>query len=253
MLRRALATSTRLAGTRLGQSTFRTAPSCRTRSLSSSTTNTDQTSNPPLEADANADAPTTTPTPTPTRSPRRRKLPAAQWMPAAPTHGYVRPSSWLGAYYALREDEPAAVANRGKLRGKARPKRARFITQKLDRNEMDRLIAAEPWRSLDTFDRGDVVEVEHKQYDAEEPVRIVGLCIAQHRKGLGSSFRLLCKPDGLTVEYQFLNFSPALSAIEVRSQPKERPRKAKLYYMRDKMHLVSLPKPRTASVEREKR
>ena len=166
-----------------------------------------------------------------------------QWVPSQATSPLVKPTPWLGAYYSIREDQPAAVKNRQLLRGKARPKRARFIVQTLDKREVDRLNEAEPWRSLDSFDRGDILEVEHLPAGAESPERIVGLCIAQHRKGLHSSFRLLCKPDGFAVEYQFQNYSPALSNILLRQQPRKRPHKLKLYYMRDKVDSLKLPPP----------
>ena len=68
---------------------------------------------------------------------------------------------------------------------------------------------------------GDTLQVEHRPSLSEKVERSVGLCIGRHRRGLGSSFRLLCKPDGVAVEYQFFLYSPLLTSIEVRAKPSE--------------------------------
>ena len=87
------------------------------------------------------------------------------------------------------------------------------------------------------------LQVEHRPSLSEKVERSVGLCIGRHRRGLGSSFRLLCKPDGVAVEYQFFLYSPLLTSIEVRAKPRKRYRKSKLYYMRERVNEISFPKP----------
>ena len=93
------------------------------------------------------------------------------------------------------------------------------------------------------FRVGDTLQVEHRPSLSEKVERSVGLCIGRHRRGLGSSFRLLCKPDGVAVEYQFFLYSPLLTSIEVRAKPRKRYRKSKLYYMRERVNEISFPKP----------
>ncbi|EOD27449.1 hypothetical protein EMIHUDRAFT_235791 [Emiliania huxleyi CCMP1516] len=127
--------------------------------------------------------------------------------------------------------------NRERRRGKAAPKRGRFITQEVERREVARRNVAEPWRDMKGFDRGDILEVEHRPADvgSDGPTeRVVGVCIAKHHRALGSSFRLLCKPDDLPVEYQFAAYSPLLVSVDVRSRPRKRPRLSKLYYLRQR-------------------
>lgn len=159
---------------------------------------------------------------------------------------FAKPSPWLGAYYSLREHDPAAMANREKRMDKAAPKRGRFIVAEMERREVEAIQQREPWRNFQRFDRGDIVEIEYRPQDAastEVTERVVGMVIAIHRKALGSSFRLLCRPDELPVEYQFQLFSPTLLSIEVRSKPKQKPRLAKLYYMRDRVGTLKFPRP----------
>jgi ribosomal protein L19 len=159
---------------------------------------------------------------------------------------FAKPGPWLGAYYSLREHDPAAMANREKRMDKAAPKRGRFIVAETERRDIEAIQQREPWRNFNRFDRGDVVETEYRPQDAastEVTERVVGLVIAIHRRALGSSFRLLCRPDELPVEYQFQLFSPTLLGVEVRSKPKEKPRLAKLYYMRDRVGSLKFPRP----------
>ena len=106
---------------------------------------------------------------------------------------------WMGAWYTLREGDPVAMANREKLKGRRPPTRGRFIVQELDRRRRAKEHAAEPWRA-GHFRVGDTLQVEHRPSLSEKVERSVGLCIGRHRRGLGSSFRLLCKPDGVAVE-----------------------------------------------------
>ena len=164
--------------------------------------------------------------------------------PIDPTeiHPYRVVQPWMGAWYTLREGDPVAMANREKLKGRRPPTRGRFIVQELDRRRRAKEHAAEPWRA-GHFRVGDTLQVEHRPSLSEKVERPVGLCIGRHRRGLGSSFRLLCKPDGVAVEYQFFLYSPLLTSIEVRAKPRKRYRKSKLYYMRERVNEISFPKP----------
>jgi len=157
-------------------------------------------------------------------------------------HPYARPMPWLGAWYTLREGDPVAMRNRAMLKQRKGNSRGRFICQELGRRAVAKSVEQDPWRQ-GLFDRGDILEVQYRPSTSEPPERVVGLCIAKHKRHWASSFRLLCKPDNLPVEYQFQLHSPLLVGIEVRSKPKKRPRQLKMYYMRDQMAKVKLPKP----------
>lgn len=118
-----------------------------------------------------------------------------------PTNPWARPAPWLGAYYQLRQGDPAAMHNRERRRGKAAPKRGRFITQEVERREVARRNVDEPWRDMKGFDRGDILEVEHRPADvgSDGPTeRVVGVCIAKVRRrsapSLSRTARTLTRP-----------------------------------------------------------
>ena len=140
---------------------------------------------------------------------------------AAIDNPYQRDLPWLGAYFTLREDDPAAVANREKRKSRKGNTRGRFIVATLEKGEIAKLKAERPFLNTD-FQQGDILEVEHRPSLSDPPERAVGLCIARHSRGLGTSFRLLCKPDDLPVEYQFMLYSPLLLGITLRTRPAKR-------------------------------
>lgn len=152
----------------------------------------------------------------------------------------MQPSSWLGAYYKLRESDAAAMRNRDRLMEKKEPTRARFIVGALERIECETLQAAEPWRA-GTFKPGDFLQVEHKP-SATDPVdTIVGVMLGMHRRGLGTSFRLLCNPDNSPVEYQFQLYSPLLVNVTVRKPTEWRNGQRKLFKLRQYVQTLSFP------------
>jgi len=159
---------------------------------------------------------------------------------------FAKPGPWLGAYYTLRENDPVAMKNREQKKDKAAPTRGRFIVAEMGRREIAAAQAIDPWRDSARFQRGDILEVEYRPQDAPEAEiteRVVGLCIAVHRRGIGSSFRLLCKPDDVPVEYQFQLFAPTLRSIELRQRPTKAPRMQKIYYMRERVGELKFLKP----------
>ena len=167
---------------------------------------------------------------------------------AAAAHPYRVPQPWLGAYYTLREDDPRAMANREKLRGRRAPARCRFIMGAIEKQQTSAAIEAEPWRGHartgKSFRVGETLEVTHRPSPQEAEERVVGMCIARHNRGLGSSFRLLCKVDNVAVEYQFMLFSPLLTDISVVAKAKKVVRRrSKLYFLRDRVSSLSFPRP----------
>ena len=168
--------------------------------------------------------------------------------PVAAAHPYRVPQPWLGAYYTLREDDPRAIANREKLKGRRAPSRCRFIMGALEKLQTTAAIEAEPWRGHvrtgKSFRVGETLEVTHRPSPSEAEERVVGMCIARHNRGLGSSFRLLCKVDTVAVEYQFMLFSPLLTDISVVAKGKKVVRRrSKLYFLRDRVSSLSFPRP----------
>ena len=135
-----------------------------------------------------------------------------QWSSPPPQHEYWQPNSWLGAYYKLREGQPVAEANKARLVGKKTPKRGNFIVGAMEAVEMRKLQAAQPWRSMAGWKPGTYLEVDHTPRTGEALERVVGILLGCKRKGLGSSFRLLCNADSTAVEYQFQTFSPLVRA-----------------------------------------
>lgn len=174
--------------------------------------------------------------------PPLERLAPPQWVPSY-HHQYAVPSPWLGAYYSLRKDNEAAQRKVERLCGRRAPSRGIFIVQTLERQQMRRIMDKEPWRR-GQFRGGDFLEVEHRPSMSEPPERIVGLVLAKHKKGLATSFYLLCHIDGVPVEYKFKLFSPLLLSVEVRGKFKKQNR-TKIYYMRDRLKEISFPSLKT--------
>lgn len=155
-----------------------------------------------------------------------------QWSSPPPQHAFWKPNEWLGAYYRLRDDDPAAVANRARLMGKRTPRRGSFIVSAMEDNERKRLEAAQPWREMHRWRPGTYLEVDHTPRVGDALERVVGILLGIKRKGLGSSFRLLCHTDGTSVEYQFQTFSPLVRSqllprrAHTHTRPVARPRPA---------------------------
>uniref|UniRef100_A0A7S2ITW8 Ribosomal protein L19 n=1 Tax=Haptolina brevifila TaxID=156173 RepID=A0A7S2ITW8_9EUKA len=174
------------------------------------------------------------------RIPKRKVYP--QWSSPAPQHEMWLPNSWMGSYYKLRENDPAAMRNREKLKSRRTPTVGRFIVNALERIERDKMEAQEPWR-MTTYKPGDYLQVEHRPAVGETPDTIVGVMIGMYRRGLGSSFRLLCNLDNSPVEYQFMLYSPLLVNISVRKPSEWRNKQRKLFKLRDQVQKLSFPAP----------
>ena len=191
----------------------------------------------------------------------RPLTPLTRCLSSAPlqVHPYQAPQSWLGAYYTLRQDGPLrcerAIANREKLKGKNAPARGRYIVSALEKLQVDEIIKKEPWRGPAKWKAGiksgETLEVWYKPAVDQPEERIVGYCIARHNNGLGSSFRVLCKIDNCPIEYQFQLFSPLLLNVTTRAPRRKTQRsrenfgriRSKLYFLRDEVDKLKLPKP----------
>lgn len=173
-----------------------------------------------------------------------------QWSAPPPLHEHATPSEWLGAYYKLGAIDPmlqpeqrdAMVRNKARLKGKRTPARGRYIVGVLEAIERKKLEEAEPWRKPYYFQPGDFLEVEYSAKPDEPADRVVGMMIGVHRRGLGSSFRLLCQVDNTPLEYHFQLYSPLLRRVTLRQKSNWRDGKRKLYVMREKVGSIAFPK-----------
>ena len=173
-----------------------------------------------------------------------------QWSSPAPRHELWQENSWLGAYYKLREGDPVADRNKAKLQGKRAPTRGNFIIQTLDAQEIEGRVKEEPWRGM-KWRPGCYLEVDHTPRVGESTERVVGVLLGYKRKGLGSSFRLLCHVEGTSVEYQFQTFSPLLLNVAVRKESQWRDGKRMLTQLRPEA--ARLPYPAPTRLERKKK
>ena len=135
-----------------------------------------------------------------------------------------------------------AARNRDKLRGKKDISRGRFIVNAMERLEIEKLETKDPWRKA-TWKPGAYLEVEHAGSATDTPERIVGVLIGIYRRGLGSSFRLLCYIENTAVEYLFQTYSPLVTSITVRRESTWRNNKRKLVKLRDVVNQLKFPKP----------
>lgn len=140
------------------------------------------------------------------------------------------------------------MRNRDRLRGRRHPVRGRFIVNTMDRMARSKLEAKDPWRKA-TWKIGDYLEVEHSAKVGEIADRVVGILIGIHRRGMGSSFRLLCYVDNTAVEYQFQLYSPLVKDVVVRKPSEWRDGKRKLYMLREQVSKLVFPK--ATKVERQ--
>jgi len=171
----------------------------------------------------------------------RRRFQGPQWRWGDGGSPYAVPTPWLGAYYSLRDGDPAAEKKRDKLVGRRAPTRGRFIVGTVDQQEIVEKEGADPWRK-GLFQTGDFLQVRHRPTMSDPVEQCVGVVLGRHRKGLGSSFRLLCKPDELAVEYQFMLYSPLLVDIKKLGKIAKKPRTNKIYWMRERVGKLKLPK-----------
>ena len=130
---------------------------------------------------------------TKTQVPKHKVYP--QWRDPPRQHELWQPNKWLGAYFKMREGDETAAKNAAKLRGKRSNTRARFIVQTQENTEIAARNEADAWRKME-WNPGDFLEVEHSPKIGDQADRVVGVLIGMYRRGLGSSFRLLCYVDG---------------------------------------------------------
>ena len=182
----------------------------------------------------------------------RRPLPHRvhpQWTSPPPQHELWKPNSWLGAYYGIREDKGSAATKQQQLVGKKTTRRGRFIVGAMNSIEKSKRVEAEPWRAM-RWQPGSYLEIDHVPRTGSAVERVVGMLLGVKRKGLGSTFRLLCHVEGATVEYQYQTFSPLLVNATVRRAPDHKHVLAQVLKTKE-AHKLSFPRARRLEKRKE--
>jgi large subunit ribosomal protein L19 len=127
----------------------------------------------------------------------------------------------------------------------------RYISMKLT-NLVDRLEARRKKEGLPLISVGDTVKIGVLIQEGEktrvQPYQ--GTVIAQHRAGLHTTITVRRVFQSIGVERIFTIHSPALKGIQILRRAKVR--KAKLYYLRDRVGKATRLKPRLADQGKRK-
>lgn len=128
-------------------------------------------------------------------------------------------------------DPVQEVAPRIKI--KRLTKTAKHIMQILDAEAVQ---AVKTEREIPDFKPGHIVELKVEVPENKRRVSVLkGIIIARRNAGLNSTFRIRRQVAGVGVESVFPLYSPNIKEIKVLDQKKKKVRRAKLYYLRDKM------------------
>lgn len=156
------------------------------------------------------------------------------------SHGIVTTSKAQAEVGAAPAVEPGSAAS---LTGGVRPyvktkkltKQAKHIMQILDTEAVD---AVRKERSIPNIKPGDVVQLRVEVPENKRRVsQVKGIVIAKRNSGFNSTFRIRRVLAGVGVEVVYPLYSPNIKEIKVISS--RRVRRAKLYYLRDKVAKLS--------------
>ncbi|KFK25433.1 hypothetical protein AALP_AA8G114600 [Arabis alpina] len=121
-----------------------------------------------------------------------------------------------------------------RIKFKRLDKTAKHIMQIIDKEEVE---AVRTHREIPDIRPGYIVQLKVEVPENKRRVSIVkGIVIARRNAGLNSTFRIRRLVAGVGVESMFPLYSPNLREIKVLD--KKRVRRAKLYYLRDKMNAL---------------
>ncbi|RLN54501.1 hypothetical protein BBJ28_00013541, partial [Nothophytophthora sp. Chile5] len=147
------------------------------------------------------------------------------------------------AFFSTEEPTPTPVAapaveqpKRTKL--KIPTKRAAELLQQLEREVVEK--AAEG-KDIDDFKPGDSVEVQYMLSRTGGRIqRVKGVVLARRNRGTGSSFVIRNHIGGYGYEQKIFLHSPLLQSVKVLQEAfihkgKKRVRRAKLFYLREKV------------------
>ncbi|XP_015579348.1 50S ribosomal protein L19, chloroplastic [Ricinus communis] len=121
-----------------------------------------------------------------------------------------------------------------KIKFKRLDKTARHIMQILDKESVQEVKAQ---KEMPDIRPGYIVQLKVEVPENKRRVSIVkGIVIARRNAGLNTTFRLRRLVAGVGVESLFPLYSPNIK--EIRVLDKKKVRRAKLYYLRDKMNAL---------------
>ncbi|CAL0326595.1 unnamed protein product [Lupinus luteus] len=121
-----------------------------------------------------------------------------------------------------------------RIKVKRLDKTARHIMQILDKEAVEEVKAQ---RELPEIKPGYIVQLKVEVPENKRRVSIIkGIVIAKRNAGLNSTFRIRRLVAGVGIESLFPLYSPNIKEIKVLD--KKKVRRAKLYYLRDKMNAL---------------
>lgn len=130
-------------------------------------------------------------------------------------------------------EEP--VTGRAALKSKTLTKKAGHIMQILND---EAVAAARMGRNIPDLRAGDIIAMRVEIPENKNRISLVrGIVIAKHNAGINSTFRIRRILAGVGVEMVFPVFSPNIKELKVVD--KRKVRRAKLYYLRDKIAKLS--------------
>uniref|UniRef100_A0A5B6ZCX0 Ribosomal protein L19 family protein n=1 Tax=Davidia involucrata TaxID=16924 RepID=A0A5B6ZCX0_DAVIN len=133
------------------------------------------------------------------------------------------------------QDASASVSDVApRIKFKRPDKTARHIMQILDKEAVQEV---RKQREIPDIKPGYIIQLKVEVPENKRRVSIVkGIVIARRNAGLNTTFRLRRLVAGVGVESLFLLYSPTIKEIKVLD--KKKVRRAKLYYLRDKMNAL---------------
>ncbi|GJP39184.1 hypothetical protein CLOM_g7635 [Closterium sp. NIES-68] len=163
---------------------------------------------------------------------------SAAYTSAASTSASLSPAPSTSAAASAGAAEPSGQGIRSgvtRVKTKALTKQAKHIMNILDAEATQQL---RQQRSMPAFKPGDVLSMKIEVPENKRRTSIVkGIVIARRNAGISSTFRIRRMLAGVGVEMVFPLYSPNIKEITVIGTRKVR--RAKLYYLRDKVARMS--------------
>lgn len=144
----------------------------------------------------------------------------------------VSPSSNETSIVEVEQPEPDALPRTGKL------KKTKGLKNIMDILHKRAVEGASEGRSIPDIRTGDIVQLRVEVPENKKRVSLLrGIVIARHNAGIHTTFRIRRIIAGVGVEMVFPLYSPNIKEIKVVNSRKVR--RAKLYYLRDKIARLS--------------
>lgn len=135
---------------------------------------------------------------------------------------------------ALRDSSATGSDITPRIKFKRLDKTARHIMQIIDKEAVEEV---REYREIPDIKPGYIVQLKVEVPENKRRVSILkGIVIARRNAGISTTFRIRRLVAGVGVESLFLLYSPNIKEIKVLD--KKKVRRAKLYYLRDKMNAL---------------